>query len=42
MPIKIGLRTFHIPLYMHKFIELILFFDPHEYSPWFEGKFWPF
>ena len=31
---KIGLHAFHINLYLRKFFELILFFDPHGlYSP---------
>ena len=29
MPIKIDLHAFHVNLYMHEFIEAILFFDPH-------------
>ena len=29
MPTKIGLHTFHVYLYLHKFFEPILFFDPH-------------
>ena len=42
-PTKIGLHAFHIDLYLHECFEPILFFDPHGlYSPWSEGKFWPF
>ena len=41
-PTKIGLHAFHINFYLHEFFESILFFDPMDYSPWFEGKFWPF
>ena len=29
MPTKIGLRAFHVNLYLHEFFEPILFFDPH-------------
>ena len=29
MPTKIGLHTFLVNLYLHEFIESILFFDPH-------------
>ena len=29
MPTKIELHAFHINLYLHKFFEQILFFDPH-------------
>ena len=29
MPTKIGLHAFPTSLYLHKFFELILFFDPH-------------
>ena len=36
-PTKIGFNAFHVNLYLHKFFELILFFDP-----WSEGKFWLF
>ena len=28
-PTKIGLHAFHVNLYMHEFIEAILFFDAH-------------
>ena len=41
-PTKFGFYAFHINLYLHEFFELILFFDPMDYSPWSEGKFWPF
>ena len=42
-PTKIGFYAFHVNLYLHEFFEPILFFDPHGlYSPWSEGKFWPF
>ena len=41
-PTKIGLHAFQVNLYLHEFFEPILFFDPHGYSPWSEGKFWPF
>ena len=39
---QIGLLAFCVNLYLHEFFEPILFFDPMDYSPWFEGKFWPF
>ena len=42
MPIKIRLRAFHVNLYLHEFFEPILIFDPLDYSPWSEEKFWPF
>ena len=42
MPTKISLQACHISLYLHELFELILFFDLINYSPWFEGKFWPF
>ena len=32
MPIKVGLHAFHVNLYLHKFFEPILFFDPHGYE----------
>ena len=41
-PTKIGLHAFHINLYLPEFFEPILFFDPMDYSPWSEGKFWLF
>ena len=43
-PTKIGLHAFNVNLYLHEFFEPILFFDPHGlyYSPWSEGKIWPF
>ena len=36
MPTKIGFHAFPVNLYLHEFFELIL------YSPWSEGKLWPF
>ena len=41
-PTKIDLHTFHINLYLHEFIEPIPFLTPMDYSPWSEGKLWPF
>ena len=41
-PTKTGFHAFHVNLYLHEFFEPILFFDPMDYSPWSEGKFWPF
>ena len=41
-PAKFGFHAFHIDLYLHEFFELILFFDPMDYSSWSEGKFWLF
>ena len=41
-PTKLGVQAFHINLYLHEFFELILFFDTHGYSPWFEREIWPF
>ena len=41
-PTKIGFHAFHVNLYLHKFFEPILFFDPLDYSPWSEGKFCQF
>ena len=42
MPTKIGLHAIHANPYLHEFFEPILFFDPMDYSPWSERKFWPF
>ena len=41
MTTKIGLHAFHVNLYLHEFFEPILFFDPMDYSPWFEREIWP-
>ena len=38
MPTKIGLNAFHVTLYLHEFFELILFFDPMDYSSCFERE----
>ena len=38
----IGLHAFQVNLYLHKFFELILFFDPHGlYNLWSEREIWP-
>ena len=44
MPTKISLPAFHNKLYSHEFFGLILlyFLISMDYSPWFEGKSWPF
>ena len=39
---KIGLHAFQINLYLHEFLRRFYFLTPMDYSPWFEGKFWPF
>ena len=43
MPTKLCAHVYLINLYLHEFIELILFFDPIDYSPGFErdnGQIW--
>ena len=37
---RIGEEKKHVNLYLHEYFKPIPFFDPMDYNPWSEEKFW--